>query len=117
MLATLVTRICQLLFTAIVLGISIHAVHWQLVGKAPATTAYNAFAGALGLVTALVGLAAIWISAIPELIMAAVDALTSVLLLAGGIVSVRTRSGASIELTGIAGSCSGAPRSQLQFRG
>ena len=87
MLTTLITRACQLLFTAIVLGLSISALRWQLYGSVPATTSYNAFAGAFGLLGALIGLAAIWVSAIPELIMSAVDAVASILLLAGGIVS------------------------------
>lgn len=87
MLATLGTRACQILFTTIVLGISISAARWQVYGSVPATTSYDAFAGALGLLNALIGLAGIWVSAIPELIMSAVDTITSVLLLAGGIVS------------------------------
>lgn len=85
MLATIITRAFQTLFAACVLGISISAIRWQEKGTAPATTSYSAFAGAFGLLTALVGFAAVWITMIPGLIMAAVDAFASVLLLAGGI--------------------------------
>lgn len=95
MLATLITRACQILFTTIVLGISISAVRWQVYGSAPATTSYNAFAGAFGLLVALIGLAGIWVSVVPELIMSAVDTVTSILLLAGGIVSIEHRPGAA----------------------
>lgn len=88
MLATLITRGFQALFAVVVLGVSIHAVRWQEHGSAPAVTSYSAFAGAFGLLTALIGIASIWISVIPALIMAAVDALASLILLAGGIVSL-----------------------------
>lgn len=87
MIVTLATRVCQTIFAAIVLGISIHAIQWQKHGSAPSTTAFCAFAGAFGLLTSLIGLAAVFISAIPGLIMAVVDALASIMLLAGGIVS------------------------------
>lgn len=88
MLATLIVRVLQILFAVIVLGLSIHAAKWQDTGSVPATTAYSAFAGGFAILVALIGLAAIWISAIPSLIMSGVDALASILLLAGGIVSL-----------------------------
>ena len=87
MLATLITRVCQAIFATIVLGLSIHAVRWQKYESAPAVSSYSAFAGAFGLLTALIGLVAIWLTAIPALIMAAIDGLASLILLAGGIVS------------------------------
>ncbi|TKA79026.1 hypothetical protein B0A55_03159 [Friedmanniomyces simplex] len=85
MLANLITRAFQLLFGAVVLGLSISAIKWQHFGSAPATSSYSAFAGAFGILAALIGIAASFIDAIPDLIMAVVDALASVLLLAGGI--------------------------------
>lgn len=87
MLATFITRGFQALFAVVVLGISIHAVRWQKYGSAPAVSSYSAFAGAFGLLTALIGIVSIWVTAIPALIMAAIDALASLILLAGGIVS------------------------------
>lgn len=89
MIATLATRLLQLMFAVIVLGLSIHASQWQNIGSVPATTSYSAFAGAFAVFVSLVGIVAIWMSAIPSLIMSAVDALASVLLLAGGVVSFR----------------------------
>ncbi|KAH9834684.1 marvel domain-containing protein [Teratosphaeria destructans] len=85
MLATLITRFFQLLFGACVLGLSIAAVKWQVFGSPPATSEYNAFAGACGLLVSLIGIAAVFIDAIPALIMAGIDALASIFFLAGGI--------------------------------
>ena len=87
MLASLITRALQLIFAAIVLGLSIRAAKWQMFDSVPATTAYAAFAGGFALLVSLIGFASIWISAIPALIMSMADGLASVLLLAGGIVS------------------------------
>lgn len=90
MIATLATRLLQLMFAVIVLGLSIHAAQWQNVGSVPATTSYSAFAGCFAVFVSLVGIVAIWMSATPSLIMSAIDALASVLLLAGGVVSFRS---------------------------
>lgn len=87
MLANFIVRGLQIIFGVIVLGLSIGAVKWQVIGTAPATTGYNAFAGAFGILTALIGIAAAFMEMIPELIMAIVDGLASVIFLAGGIVS------------------------------
>lgn len=87
MIATLIVRIFQVLFAACVLGLSITAVKWQYYGTAPAVSSFNAFAGAFALLTALIGIVAIWISHIPGLIMAVVDGVAFIFLLAGGIVS------------------------------
>jgi hypothetical protein len=88
MLPTLITRILQMIFAVIVLGLSIRAANWQQIGSIPTTTAYCAFAGVFATLVAIVGLATIWLTAIPTLIMSGLDALTSVILLAGGIVSL-----------------------------
>ncbi|KAK5125055.1 hypothetical protein LTR85_001246 [Meristemomyces frigidus] len=84
-ITSLVVRFFQFVFGAIVLGLSITAIKWQWQGSAPATSSYSAFTGAFGMLTALIGTAAIFIDAVPDLIMAIVDALASVLFLAGGI--------------------------------
>lgn len=86
MLASLITRALQLLCAIAVLALSIRAAKWQRYESAPATTAYAAFAVGFAVLISLVGIASIWISEIPALIMSMVDALASVLLLAGGIV-------------------------------
>jgi hypothetical protein len=89
MLASLITRALQLLCAIIVLALSIRAAKWQMYGSVPATTVFVAFAGGFALLVSLVGIASIWISAIPALIMSMVDGFAAVLLLAGGIVSPR----------------------------
>lgn len=101
MIATLATRLMQLMFSVIVLGLSIHASQWQNVGSVPATTSYSAFAGGFAVFVSLVGIVAIWMSAIPSLIMSAIDALASVLLLAGGVVSFRPTNSFASTLTNI----------------
>lgn len=88
MIPTLVTRIFQMIFAIIVLALSVRAAKWQLVGAVPTTTAYSAFAGAFAILVTLVGLAALWLSAIPKIIVSGLDGLASILLLAGGIVSL-----------------------------
>ncbi|GAB7362918.1 hypothetical protein MBLNU230_g3219t1 [Neophaeotheca triangularis] len=80
-----VLRGLQLIFGAIVLGLSIRAIQWQRTGSAPATTSYSAFAGAFCMLVALVGIAAVWIHKLAGLIMAGIDTLASILLVAGGI--------------------------------
>lgn len=87
MLATIIIRALQLIIAVIVLGLSIHAAQWQWQGAVPAATAFNAFVGAFTVLVALVGIAAMKVSAISSLIMTGLDGLASVLLLAGGIVS------------------------------
>lgn len=86
-LINLVLRGLQLVFGAVVLGLSINAIQWQAIGGAPATTSYSAFAGAFCMLVALIGIAAVWINKLAGLIMAGFDTLAAVLLVAGGIVS------------------------------
>lgn len=87
MLANLATRAAQVTFGAVVLGLSIHAVQWQMYGTAPATSSYSAFAGAFCILAGLIGVAAAFVGAIPGVIMSGIDGLASALTLAGGIVS------------------------------
>ncbi|KAK0284190.1 hypothetical protein LTR35_005905 [Friedmanniomyces endolithicus] len=85
MIGNLIARAFQLLCGAVVLGLSISAIKWQYFGAAPATTSYSAFAGAFGVLAALIGIAASFVEAIPEVIMVGVDGLAAMLLLAGGL--------------------------------
>ena len=88
MIATLITRIFQMIFAIIVLALSVRAANWQEIGSVPTTTAYCAFAGAFALLVTIVGFASIWLTAIPKIIMSGLDGLAALLLLAGGIVSL-----------------------------
>ena len=87
MFISLIIRPLQLISAAIVLALSIGAAKWQIFETVPAITTYAAFAGGFTLLISLIGIAFIWVSAIPALIMSMVDILASVLLLAGGVVS------------------------------
>lgn len=93
----------QILFAAVVLGVSVVTVNWvnKLVteckeidcGSVNAFRAWNpqfeygAFVGAFGLLDAFIGIAAIFVGAIPWIATAALDGLAAVFYLAGGIVS------------------------------
>ncbi|KAF2718398.1 hypothetical protein K431DRAFT_230864 [Polychaeton citri CBS 116435] len=85
MITDLAIRILQIIFCAVVLGLSIVAVQWQHIGSAPAISTYAAFAGAFGILTALVGIAAVWVELLRSVIMMVMDALAAIFLLAGGI--------------------------------
>lgn len=73
------------MFAVVVLGASVSLAKGQVFGSVPATTSYAAFAGAWAILTALIGIVAIFVEAIPGMIMAGVDGLAALLLLAGGI--------------------------------
>ncbi|KAI9702153.1 MAG: hypothetical protein M1820_006235 [Bogoriella megaspora] len=84
-IATLVTRFFQILFAVVVLGLSVTMVKWQGVGDPPATSEYGAFSGGFALLVGLIGIATIFIEAIPGLISVAADALAAIFTLAAGI--------------------------------
>ncbi|KAL8823542.1 MAG: hypothetical protein Q9191_005760 [Dirinaria sp. TL-2023a] len=75
----------ELAFSVIVLGLSANLVATQHFGGAPATTNYEVFVGIIGIVAALVGLAASFISALGGIVALALDGLTALFLFAGGI--------------------------------
>lgn len=60
----------------------------RLYSRYPSTLIFTAFVGALGLLNALMGIVAAFVSFIPMLVVLGVDALAAVFCLAGGIVSV-----------------------------
>ncbi|KAK4615802.1 hypothetical protein CLAFUW4_10545 [Fulvia fulva] len=107
----LVTRALQFICAAAVLGVGVklargvhefdddckaYAKHDRdcndALGRFPSSLAYAAFTGAFGLLDALVGLAAVFISAVPWIAVLALDALAAVFFLAGGINSAILRS-------------------------
>lgn len=81
-----VLRVVQLIFAAIVLGLSIAAVRWQYYHSVPATNGFASFAGAFGVFAGLMGFAAIWISPLGGIVMSIIDSLATICFLAGGIV-------------------------------
>jgi hypothetical protein len=78
----------QLVFGIIVLALSIVLIHGQLETVSHPQLSYAAFCGGLSLVVALLGLIALFVESLEGMIMAAIDGLTAVLVLAGGIVSL-----------------------------
>lgn len=71
----------------VVLALSIELIKTQRVGDAPTTTKYSAFTGGFGLAVAIFGAIATFFDVIPALVVMAADAISGLLLLAGGIVS------------------------------
>ncbi|OQO03788.1 hypothetical protein B0A48_10428 [Cryoendolithus antarcticus] len=88
MILPLVSRAVQGLFAAVVLGLSIVAIRWQVYGKAPAQSGFASFAGAFGCLAAAIGIAGIWITALSTLILAIIDGVAGVCLLIAGITYV-----------------------------
>ncbi|KAJ5116738.1 hypothetical protein N7456_001086 [Penicillium angulare] len=81
-----IARSFQLLFSIVVLGLSITLARQQYFGKVPAETGYAAFTGALGIVVALIGIAALWVSSLSGIIVWVLDGVTSLALLIAGII-------------------------------
>jgi hypothetical protein len=75
----------QILFSTVVLGLSITLAKGQHHGAVPATTGYAGFAGAFGILAGLVGVAALFVNILNGIISWAFDALAALVLLAGGI--------------------------------
>lgn len=90
----------QLLFGIVILGLSITLANGQdkAIAKVPATTGYGAFCGAFGIVAALIGIAAVFVSFVPDIVSWAVDGLAALLLAAGGIAFAIGLKGVSCSL-------------------
>lgn len=67
------------------LGLSATLLHQQRYGNSPTTTRYSVFTGAFGMIVAAVGAAGLFLQAIPPLVPMAMDAVSGILLAAGGI--------------------------------
>ncbi|KAF6835993.1 hypothetical protein CPLU01_03898 [Colletotrichum plurivorum] len=75
----------QAIMAIVVLALSVELIKGQRIGDSPTTTRYSAFTGGFGLAVALFGIVSVFFEAIPALIVMAVDAVSGLLLLAGGI--------------------------------
>ncbi len=75
----------QILFAITILGLYITLAKGQIYDSIPVTTRYNSFTGGFGIIVGALGLAGLFIDAISDLIIIAVDAVAGILLLAGGI--------------------------------
>jgi len=100
MIVTLALRSFQIIFSIIVLGLSISLLRGQLKDGSyqedngnidqisngtPPQTGYAAFCGGWGILIALVGFGGIFVESLQGIILAGLDALTAVITLAGGI--------------------------------
>ncbi|KAJ5198527.1 uncharacterized protein N7498_007644 [Penicillium cinerascens] len=90
---TAIARAAQLLFSIVVLGLSVTLAKGQGFGSAPAQTGYAAFTGAFGIIAALLGSVALFVDKSDGVITWLVDGVASLALLAGGIVFAVTLKG------------------------
>ncbi|KAJ5679558.1 hypothetical protein N7462_007802 [Penicillium macrosclerotiorum] len=81
-----IVRFFQMVFSGVVLGLSINLARNQYYGKVPSQTSYAAFTGALGIIAGIIGFVALIFSGLGEMVSIVVDGVTSAALLIGGIV-------------------------------
>ncbi|KAJ5949941.1 hypothetical protein N7454_001525 [Penicillium verhagenii] len=101
-LLTAVARGFQLIFSVVVLGISIAIARQQYVGNVPSQTGYAAFTGALGVLASLIGIAALWVESLSGIIIWVLDGVTSLALLAAGVVYAVTLKGTNCSTPNVA---------------
>ncbi|KAJ6115307.1 hypothetical protein N7486_001085 [Penicillium sp. IBT 16267x] len=92
-LGTAIARGFQLIFSIVVLGLSITIARQQYYGSVPSQTGYAAFTGALGVLVSLVGIAALFVDSLSGIIIWVLDGVAGVALLAAGIVYAVTLKG------------------------
>ncbi|KAI1479552.1 hypothetical protein K445DRAFT_20232 [Daldinia sp. EC12] len=83
--AVLGVRGFVLLFSAVVLGLSVTLAKHQVDGAPPSETSFGSFCGAFGVLVSLIGIAAVFIDKIPTIVPTVADGLAAALYLAGGI--------------------------------
>ncbi|PMD43660.1 hypothetical protein L207DRAFT_564297 [Hyaloscypha variabilis F] len=83
MIVTLIARVAQLLFAAVILALSVVMINGYGPGHAPSLLDYGAFCGAAGLIFAVAGIGAIFIEALQGIIILALDGIACFFLLAG----------------------------------
>lgn len=86
-LSNIATRSVQIIFAAVVTGLSIDLARGHKQGGVPITLGYVSFVGCASLLAAFSGLAATWIEFLQGPIGLAVDGFITLVNLAGGLVS------------------------------
>ncbi|RAK98506.1 MARVEL domain-containing protein [Aspergillus ibericus CBS 121593] len=81
-----ILRAFQLVFSVVVLGISISLAKGQHINSVPGATGYAAFTGGLGTLASLIGAAAIFIESFQTFLSWAIDGLASLAFVTGGII-------------------------------
>ncbi|KAF9699043.1 hypothetical protein EKO04_002915 [Ascochyta lentis] len=94
-LLTSAIRGTQALFALIVFGLSTSLIRGHHLGSLPSTLGFSAFAGGLGFVGALTGVAAPWVVVLQGQTGVLIDAVTSGVNVAGGILMATKLKGAS----------------------
>lgn len=84
-LVPLEANLVQFLFAVVVLGLAVTLLKQQRYGNSPTTTRYSIFTGAFGMIVAVVGAIGLFLEAIPAIVPMALDAVSGILLAAGGI--------------------------------
>ncbi|KAI0015000.1 marvel domain-containing protein [Xylariomycetidae sp. FL0641] len=84
-IAILAQRGFLVLFGAVVLGLAVTLSKQQKIGSVPSETSFSIFAGAFGILAAIIGLLHVFWDKIPALVVMAIDGLACVFYLAGGI--------------------------------
>ena len=84
---TFALRGAQALFAVVVLGLSVGLIRDHKTGSLPVTLGYAAFVGGISLLGAFIGIAANWVELLQGIIGAGIDAVLTILNIAGGVVS------------------------------
>ncbi|KAL8392373.1 hypothetical protein RB595_002530 [Gaeumannomyces hyphopodioides] len=90
----------MLIAAVVVLGISVTLAKHQVVEGPPAETSFASFTGGFGVFAAAVGIAAVFLEAIPSLVPLALDGLSALFFLAGGIALTMAMKGVSCTSAG-----------------
>jgi len=94
-----ILRSIQMIFGIIVLALSVQLARGQVIGGAPSTTIYDAFAGGINIVAVIVCVVALSSAALSGTVSYAADGIAALAALAGGIAT-------AVELKGV--SCGNA---------
>lgn len=86
-------RVVLVVLGAVVAGFSATLAKHQHFGSVPGQTGFGTFVGGFGIVAGLIGIAAMFASFIPIMVLLGIDAATTILYLAGGIVLAATMGG------------------------
>ncbi|EAA32654.1 hypothetical protein GE21DRAFT_6701 [Neurospora crassa] len=82
----------QILFGAVIVGLSAQFITAQKVGSAATTTQYSVFTGTYAILEGFLGIVALFLSSFPDIVVLGADAIGALVLLAGGIAwAVETR--------------------------
>ncbi|CEJ55968.1 hypothetical protein PMG11_02195 [Penicillium brasilianum] len=80
-----ITRFLQILFSVVVLGLSISLAKHQKYGKVPTQTSYAAFTGALGIIASVIGIVSLFVDRLRGVFTWVLDGVTCIALLAAGV--------------------------------